>query len=92
MPEFTGRLIEEAPEQRKWGVPKKDKKNIRDHITAIHILKENGLKGPGIIGAYHTRRVVPLMMRALPLYTMATEASFNGMVLVEGALPNFEIA
>ena len=27
--EFTGRLIEEAPEQwRKWGVPKKDKKKI----------------------------------------------------------------
>ena len=29
LPEFTGRLIEEAPEQwRKWGVPEKDKKKI----------------------------------------------------------------
>ena len=27
--EFTGRLIEEAPDSwRKWGVPKKDKKKI----------------------------------------------------------------
>ena len=35
-PEFTGRLIEEAPESwRKWGVPEKDKKRIRDHIAAI---------------------------------------------------------
>ena len=29
LPEFTGRLIEEAPEQwRKWDVPEKDKKKI----------------------------------------------------------------
>ena len=29
LPEFTGHLIEEAPEQwRKWGVPEKDKKKI----------------------------------------------------------------
>ena len=52
---------------RKWGVPEKDKKKIRDHITAIHILKESGLKGSGVIEAYHVRRVVPLMMRALSL-------------------------
>ena len=38
------------------GVLEKDKKKIRDHITAIHILKENGLKGSGIIEAYHARR------------------------------------
>ena len=29
IPEFTGRLIEEAPESwRKWGIPEKDKKKI----------------------------------------------------------------
>ena len=44
--EFTGRLIKEAPESwRKWGVPEKDKKKIQDHIAAICILKESGLKG-----------------------------------------------
>ena len=32
------------------------------------------------------------MMCVLPLYTMAPEASFDGMALAEGALPNFEIA
>ena len=85
-------MIEEAPESwRKWGIPKKDKK-IRDHITAIHILKKNGLKGLGIIGAYHSRRVAPLMMRTLSLYAMAPKESFDGTVLTEGALPNSKIA
>ena len=86
-------LIEEAPKEwRKWGVPEKDKKKIGDHIAAIHILKENGLKGSSIIGAYHARRVAPLMMRALTLYAMVPEASFDGTALAEGMLPNSEIA
>ena len=81
-------MIEEAPESwKKWGIPEKDKKKIRDHIIAIHMLKENGLKGSGIIGAYHTRRVAPLMMRVLPLYVMMPEASLDGTALVERALP-----
>ena len=84
LPEFTGRLIEEALEQwRKWGVPEKDNKKIRDHIAAIHILKENGLKGSGIIRAHHARRVVTLMTRVLPLYAMAPEASFDETALAE---------
>ena len=32
------------------------------------------------------------MMRALPLYVMAPEASFNGTALVEGMLTNSKIA
>ena len=36
LPEFTGRLVEEAPDSwRKWGVPEKDKKRIRDHLATI---------------------------------------------------------
>ena len=31
------------------------------------------------------------MTRALPLYAMAPEASFDGTTLAEGALPNSEI-
>ena len=92
LPKFIGRLIEEALELwRKWGIPEKDKKKIRDHIAAIHILMESGLKGSGIIGAYHARRVAPLMMRALPLYAMVPEASFDGTMLAEGALPHSEV-
>ena len=37
-------------------------------------------------------RVAPLMTRALLLYAMALEASSDGTTLVEGTLPNSEIA
>ena len=33
-----------------------------------------------------------MMMRALLMYTMALEASFDGIVFVEGALPHSEVA
>ena len=49
MPKFIGCLIEEALESwRKWGIPEKDKKKIWDHIAAIHILKDRGLKGGAV--------------------------------------------
>ena len=36
LPAFTRHLIEEVLESwRKWGVPKKDKKRIQDHLAAI---------------------------------------------------------
>ena len=92
LPEFTGHLVEEVLDSwRKWGVPEKDKKKIRDHIAAIHILKENGLKGLGVIRAYNVRRVAPLMTHALPLYAMAPEALFYGTALAEGALCPSEV-
>ena len=55
-------------------------------------MKENALKGSGIIRGYHARSVAPLMTRVLPLNAMALEASFDGTMLVEGMLPNSEIA
>ena len=54
LPAFSGRIIEEVPESWKWGVPDKDKKKIKDHLATLQILKERGVKGSGIIGAYHT--------------------------------------
>jgi len=90
--EFTGRLIEEAPDSwRKWRVSEKDKKKILDHLVAIRILKEKGLKGLSIIGAYHVRRVVPLMRHALPLYAMAPGTSFDRTALAEGVLSPSEV-
>ena len=84
---FSGRIIEEVPEPWKWGVPDKDKKKIQDPLATIRILKERGVKGSGIIGTYHMRRVVPLMAHALPLYQMVPEASLEGTVLVDEVLP-----
>ena len=50
------------------------------------------MKGSGIIGAYHARRVAPLMVRALPLYQMVPEASFEGTTHADDALPPSEVA
>ena len=69
------------------GSPKKDKKKINDHLTVLQILKERGMKGLGIISAYHMRRVAPLMVRALPLHQMVPRASLEGPALVDEALP-----
>ena len=50
------------------------------------------MKGTGIIGAYHARRVAPLMARVLPLHRMMLGMSFEGTVLVDEALPFSEVA
>ena len=88
LPRYTGRLIEEAPGSWAWGVQFKDKK----HLSDLQALKERGVKGTGIIGAYHARRVAPLMMRTLPLHWMMLGMSFKGTVLVDEALPFLEVA
>ena len=49
------------------------------------------MKGSGIIGAYHTRRVAPLMRRVLPLHMMASGASLDGTTLTEEALSPSEV-
>ena len=54
-------------------------------------MKERDLKGSGIIGAYHTRRVAPLMRRVPPLYAMVPEASFIRTTLAEGALSHSKV-
>ena len=50
------------------------------------------MKGSGIIGAYHMRRVAPLMTCALPLHMMVPEVSLDGTALAEGALSPSEVA
>jgi len=92
LPVYTGRLIEQAPGSWRWGVLDKDKKRIKDHLAALQILKDRGVKGSGIIGAYHAWRVAPLMSRTLPLYLMAPRASLEGITLADGALPPTEVA
>ena len=57
MPVFSRRDVEEVPGSWKWGVLDKDKKRIKDHLAALQILKDRGVKGSGIIDAYHTQRV-----------------------------------
>ena len=68
LPDFTGRLIEEAPQVWSWGPPEKEKKRMCDILDAITFLRSHGLRGANVIRAYHARRVAPLMACALPLY------------------------
>ena len=49
------------------------------------------MKGSGIIGAYHMRRVTPLKRCVLPLHMMAPKASLDGTTLVEGAFSPSEV-
>ena len=92
LPAFSGRIIKEVLESWKWGVPNKAKKKIKDHLAALQILKERGVKGSGIISAYHTWRVSLLMSRALPLYLMVPRALLEGTALVDEALLPTEMA
>ena len=91
LPVYSRRLIKEVPGSWKWDIPVKEKKNINDLVAAIQTLKDRGVKGSGIIGAYHARRVAPLMARALPLHQMVLGASLEGTVLVDEALPPSEV-
>ena len=87
LPVFSERIIEVVLGPWKWGVSNKDKKKIKDHLAALQILKERGVKGSGIIGAYHMWRVAPLMRHARPLHMMAPEVSLDGTAIVDEALP-----
>jgi hypothetical protein len=45
-------------------VPSKDQKKINDHLIAITLLRGQGLTAAGVIGGYHSRRIVPLIYGA----------------------------
>ena len=74
------------------GCQGKEKKHLNGFLIALRTLKDRGVKGSGIIGAYHARRVAPLMARVLPLYQVVPEASFEGTVFVDEVLPYSEVA
>jgi len=89
--DFTGRLIEEASLMWPWGPPVNEKKKMHDILKAIILLRSCSLRGANIIGAYHARRVAPLMVRALPLFRMVPVVELSGTMLVQGLLHNSEI-
>jgi hypothetical protein len=68
-----------------------EKKRLADLLEAIVLLKRHGLQATGVVGAYHARRVAPLMARALLLYGMVPVAQLDGTVLAQGAPHEFEI-
>jgi hypothetical protein len=84
---FSGSFIESAPKTWVWVPPAKEQDRLEDHLKAIAILKERGLHGVGIIGAYHVRRLAPLMAHTLSMYRMTPQSPPDGTVmLAEDAL------
>ena len=51
-------------------------------------MKGRSLRGTGIVGAYHIRRLAPLMACALPMYTMMLDSTPEGTVMVAGEALN----
>jgi hypothetical protein len=66
-------------------------KRIGDHLTAIAHLKQHSLHEANVIGAYHMRRVAPLMARAPPLFEMVLGTPLEGTVLAYEPLYDTEI-
>ncbi|XP_072151143.1 uncharacterized protein [Setaria viridis] len=91
LPAFTGRTIDAAPEVWAYGPVEKKKKRFSDLLQAIEQLKRNGLTGAGVIGAYHARRVAPLMLRTRPLGAMTPDTPTEGTALATGTLAASEI-
>jgi hypothetical protein len=45
-----------------------EQRKLGDLLKAITLLKYHGLHATSVVGAYHARRVAPLMTHVLPLY------------------------
>ena len=88
LPIFTGRLSEEAPDVWRYGPVAKERKRLDDLLKAIMTLKGHGLHGTGVVGAYHVRRLAPLMVLALLMYKMKLDSAPEGMVMVAGEALN----
>ena len=84
LPIFTGRLIKEAPDVWRYGPIGREQKRLGDLLKAITTLKGHGLCGTNIVGAYHVRRLAPLMVRALPMYKMTSNSTPEGTMMVVG--------
>ena len=78
LPIFTEHLIEE------YGPIRREQNRLSDLLKAIMTLKGHSLHGTSIIGAYHVRRLAPLMVCALPMYKITPDSTPEGTVMVTG--------
>ena len=68
----------------RYGPIEKEQKRLDSLLKAIVTLKRRGLRGTSFIGAYHVRRLAPLMARALLMYKMMLDSALEGTVMVTG--------
>lgn len=91
LPEYTGRIIEDALAVWAYGPIEKEKTWIQGLLEAIALLKSRGLTGAGVVGVYHARRVAPMMLRARSLDEMVPGACPEGTVLLTEEIANTEL-
>ena len=82
LPIFIGRLIEEASDAWRYRPIAKEQKWLGDLLKANVALKGHNLRGISIIGAYHVRRLAPLMVCTLLMYKMTPDSTPDGTVMV----------
>ena len=68
----------------RYGAIVKEQKRLGDLLKAIVTLKGHDPRGTGIVGAYHVRRLAPLMTRTLLMYQMTPDSVPEGTVTVTG--------
>jgi hypothetical protein len=91
LPLFTGCMFEAASPTCSWGPVDKKKKRLAPLLGAIVNLKRHDLCSISVIGAYHSRRVAPLMACAIPLFGMGPGMRSKGTTLAQGSLCDSEM-
>jgi hypothetical protein len=81
---FFDSFIESASKTWVWGPLANKQDRIEDHLKAIAILRERGLCKASVIGAYHVRRLAPLMACTLSMYQMMPGSPPDGTVMLTG--------
>ena len=71
---------------------KKERERLAGLLGAIRRLKALGLHGIRVVGAYHSRRVAPIMARTLPLYQMGLGVDLCGSMMSPEVIHQTEIA
>ncbi|KAG2612080.1 hypothetical protein PVAP13_4KG244210 [Panicum virgatum] len=75
----------------KFGPKAKDKNRLGSMLAAVLRLRAAGLTGSGVVGAYHTRRVVPVMARPFALFEMVPCIELVGCVVLREPIRNSEV-
>ena len=92
LPAFTGRIIEEpVPPSWFFGPTKQEKPRLDPALDALALLRGNGLSPIDVLGAYHSRRLCPLMERRLRMWEMKPDADYTGTVMSTEALSTGEV-
>lgn len=81
----------EIPLSWKFGPVAKEQKRLASLLAVIRQLKAEGLTGSGFVGAYHARRVAPIMARIYPLYQMVPCIELAGTVMSRETIRSSEI-